>query len=119
MSQLNRLKDWCRHAFAVEGPSQELSAEDHQLIDRLADFLVRRRLSMPALLILDSSRPLTFLGAQMLTFLSPFATLLFSPAQYQRFTHLLEHRANIEVLINAIVAADAGEKNRSADTSNA
>ena len=106
MSRLNSLKAWYRHAFAVEGTAQQLEEEDRQLIDRLARFLVRRRLAMPALLVLDSGRPLSFLGSQMLTFLSPFATLLFSPAQYQRFTRLLERRANIDLLIDAIAAVD-------------
>lgn len=100
---MDRLKAWWSHAFAVEGPEEEPAAEDRELVERLARFVVRRRMSAPALMVLESGRPLSFLGSQLLAFLAPFATLVFSPVEYDRFVQLLGKRSSIDLLIDAIV----------------
>ncbi len=42
---MDRLKAWWSHAFAVEGPEEEPAAEDRELVERLAQFVVRRRMT--------------------------------------------------------------------------
>jgi hypothetical protein len=103
-----RLREWWAHAFAVDGGPPVLSPEERELLERLAGQVVRRRLVAPALLALESGRPLSFLGSQVLAFLAPFATVLFSPVEYDRLVQLLERRHSVDALIEAIVRQDEG-----------
>ena len=105
-SRIGRLRTWCAHAFAVESPDAPFDDGERQLADRLAGFVVRRRMTSPALMALESSRPLSFLGSQFLVFLAPFATLLFSSQEYQRLTRLLERRRGLDLVVDAIVARE-------------
>ena len=103
MSAVERLRTWAAHAFAVEGSSDNpFDEEEVALAGRLAGFVVERRLTTPALMLLESGRPLNFVGSQLLAFFSPFVTLVFSPTEYDRFVRLLEKRRGIDLLIEAI-----------------
>ena len=102
-SPMMRFKNWCAHAFAVSPPGSEITEEDHALADRVAAFLVRRRLTVPAIMLLETGRPLNFVGSQFLTFLSPFVSIIFTrSAEFDRFTQFLEKRASIPCLIDHI-----------------
>jgi len=94
-----------RHAFALRSPLGPLNREDHALLSKLADAVVRRRMAAPAILFLGSLRPLGYMGSQAMVFLRPFATLLFKPSDYERLTAILERREGIDALLNAIEAA--------------
>jgi hypothetical protein len=107
MSGLRRLSAWCAHAFALEGPPREPDPREGEVARRLAQFLARRQLITPALLLLESGRPLNFVGSQVLAFLAPFATLVFAPDEYEVLVRLLERRQGIEVLIEALAAEEA------------
>lgn len=109
MSQMVRLKAWWAHAFAVEGDGGELEGEDRALVERLADSVVRRRMSAPALMMLEGGRPLNFVGSQVLAFMAPFATLIFAPAEYDRFVRLLERRKCVDWLVEAIAERESRE----------
>ena len=107
MSQVNNIKAWWRHGFAVEDPEADWSQADRELVGRLAEFIVRRRLGAPALMALEAGRPFNFLGSQALTFLAPFATLVFSAAEYERFTRILERRQSVDLLLGAIARCES------------
>ena len=103
MSRVERLRAWWSHAFAVEPPADRLIDESEQeLIDRVADFLVRRGLAAPAVMLLEVGRPLNFVGSQLLVFLGPFISLIFNPGELKRFTRLLAKRGAIDALVEAI-----------------
>jgi len=72
------------------------------VFDRLASWLVERRLETPAILFLESSRPLSFVGAQAMHFFQPLASVLFSTRDYERLARLLEERDNFEILLATI-----------------
>ena len=61
----------------------------------------------PRPMALEACRPLNFLGSQALTFLAPFATLVFSRDEYQRFTRMLERRQSIDLLAEAIAQRES------------
>ena len=105
-SRIDRLKTWCAHAFAVEAPDAPFDDDERQLADRLAGFVVRRRMTTPALMALESSRPLGFISSQVLVFLAPFAPLLFSTDEYERLTRLVEKRRGVDLVIDAIAARE-------------
>ena len=107
MSRIVEIKARWRHAFAVASPEGDWSREDRELVERLAGFIVRRRLGAAALMALEAGRPFNFLGSQALTFLAPFATLVFSTDEYERFTRLLERRQSIDLLIEAITERES------------
>jgi hypothetical protein len=90
--------------------SEEISEDDRALIAKLSDWLVERRLETPAVLFLESVRPLSFVGAQGMYFLEPFARAIFNVKDYERLARMLERRENLELLVRAIEdAADARE----------
>lgn len=71
-------------------------------------------MEIPAVLFLESVRPLSFVGSQAMVFFQPFAQTLFPWPQYERFTELLSERENLERLTRLIEteadARDAREK---------
>ena len=107
MFQINSLKARWRHAFALEDPAAGWSEDERALAERLAEFIVRRRMGAAASMALEACRPLNFLGSQALTFLAPFATLVFSRDEYQRFTRMLERRQSIDLLAEAIAQRES------------
>ena len=107
MPRLARFRAWCSHAFAFGGDPQEISALDRELVQRLADWLVQRRLGAAALMMLESGRPLSFMGSQLMLFLQPIATLVFAADEYGRLCRLLERRESVDMLIEAIGARES------------
>ena len=107
MFQINSLKARWRHAFALEDPEAGWSEDERALAERLAEFVVARRMGAAASMALEACRPLNFLGSQALTFLAPFATLVFSRDEYQRFTRMLERRQSIDLLAEAIAQRES------------
>jgi len=102
-SRQTRFSAWWSHAFAVETSEDGFDAEDEALAERLARFVVRRRMTAPALLVLETGRPFNFIGSQFLVFLYPFVTLIFSAAEFERFILFLEKRPSIEFLVDKIL----------------
>ncbi len=69
------------------------------LINKIAQKVVDYRLSPVAIVFLESSKPISFLGNQFLIFMQPFYRALFSFREYEEITAMLEDRKNIEALI--------------------
>ena len=79
-----------------------LPPEDQALFDRMARWIVERRMETPAVLFLESSRPLSFVGAQAMHFFQPLASVLFAGPDYERLARLMEDRANLSILLATI-----------------
>ncbi|MDI6783897.1 MAG: hypothetical protein QME64_07365, partial [bacterium] len=71
-------------------------------IDKAAQFIVNRRLEVPAIMALQSMTPLNFIGSQTLVVLEPFLGPFFSQEDYQKLIEILEHRDGIELFIQRI-----------------
>jgi hypothetical protein len=69
------------------------------LINKIAQKVIDYRLSPVAIIFLESSKPLSFLGNQFLIFMQPFYRALFSFREYEEIAAMLEDRKNIEALI--------------------
>jgi len=85
----------------------DFGPEDEQLISKVAERICRMRMTVPAIFLLESSKPLAFLGGQLLIFLEPFVQTLFNFAQYQRFALLMEDRDNWERLLRKLEDLEA------------
>ena len=73
-----------------------------ELIDRLARRAAQAGLSAPAILFLESYKPLAFLSAQMLWATLPFTSMLFSASDLRELARLLEDRASVNELIERL-----------------
>ena len=101
--------NWLKHAFAIDSPEQIKPNETQRaLVEKLCAEVVRRRLTAPALLMLEMSRPLNYVSAQFLHFLQPFATVLADKNEYENLTLFLEQRGSIDYVCGRIEALEAG-----------
>src|SRR5262249_34744056 len=82
--------------------SEPLAADDRALLDRLARRIVELRLELPAILTLETSKPLSLLAGQTLVFMEPVVQSIFSVPDYRRFALLIERRDAVEALIQGI-----------------
>jgi hypothetical protein len=96
-------------------PQDGFNSDDEVLVNKVAEKIVRMRMTVPAVFFLESSKPLAFLGGQLLIFLEPFVQTLFNFRQYQRFALLMEDRSNWERLIRRVedLEAEYAEKEKS------
>jgi hypothetical protein len=86
-----------RHAFAVESPTAlTMTDETRVLIDDLCQGLVRRQLVAPALILLEMSRPLNYVGAQGLHALTPLLGAVVQPQKMKELAEFFEHRGSVE-----------------------
>ena len=75
-----------------------------QLLDDLTRRIDKLGMIAPAILFLETYKPLAFLGAQLLWFAQPFFSLGFNQADWRDFTLLVEDRVGIEDLIARLEA---------------
>jgi len=81
--------------------------EEEALLDRIAKAVVRRSMTAPAIFLLESSKPLSFLGSQFLHFLSPIVHSVLDARELDRLAVMLERRDTVEELIRRIEDAEA------------
>lgn len=87
---------------------QELAPEERDLIRRIAQKIVERQMTVPAILFLESVKPLNYIGSQVLVFLEPFMhAILKSVKDYNLFRKMMEKRDNVERLLQKIEELDA------------
>lgn len=79
-----------------------VSEEAAAAVDRVARFVVRFGLTVPAILALESMRPLSFVGSQFMHVLSPSVTAVLSAREWDAMAVLLEDRRGLDYLIEHI-----------------
>lgn len=84
------------------GTADALPPEDEQLLLAVARRVAQYRMEVPAVLFLESVRPMNFVGSQAMVFFSPLVQAVFPMPQYERFAKLLEDRENLERLARMI-----------------
>ena len=105
--KLAQLRAGLRHAFAVQPEDHLLAIEDVQLLERIADVIVNRRMAAPATMFLESMGPMNFLGSQALHFLTPILDCAFNTKEVEQVARLLERRDTVTRLITIIEAKSA------------
>ena len=100
MAEIKKIIEGFKHAFATEGV--KLEDCDTDLISKLADIVVRRNMSVPAIMLLESVRPLNFVGSQAMVFFKPIISRFFTKVEYDKLATLLEKREVIDRLIKEI-----------------
>ena len=109
--------DWLRNAFAIETrESLEVTARQAELVDRACEEVVRRRMTTPALVVLETGRPLHFVASQAIHFFEPIVGSLFGAEDMREFANFLEQRGSVDYLVKRLEAwndrkasSDSGE----------
>jgi len=87
--------------------------EDEAMLDRIAGAVVRWGMGVPAIFLLESAKPLSFIGGQFLHFLSPIVHSVANVKELDRLAVLMERRETVEELIVRIERAEAAPPPRS------
>ena len=78
-----------------------------ELLDKIAQAVVKRNLTAPAVFFLESVKPLSFIGSQVMVFFDPLVRSVFNIKGYNDVRLALEDRGNLELLLLAIEKYDA------------
>ncbi len=111
--KLAQLRAGLRHAFAVRTETQPFAIEDVQLLERIAEVIVKRGMGAPATMFLESMGPMNFLGSQALHFITPIIECAFNVKEVEQIARLLERRDTVTRLI-AIIEAKSAPKGATA-----
>jgi hypothetical protein len=90
------------HAFSTKAEADVFTSEDLGLLERVADAVVKRGMTAPATVFLESLGPMNFLGSQALYFLTPIVEWAFNAKEVEQVARLLERRDTISRLITII-----------------
>ncbi len=93
--------------FKDNPPEKSLNQEEENTLKKVAQKIVDNRMTVPAILFLESVKPLNFVGSQVLHFFQPFVQMLFSASEYEKFASTMERRESVERLICFIEDFDA------------
>jgi hypothetical protein len=94
---------WLKHAFALsDGESAEPTASQREAIDRILQEVVRRRMTVPAVMLLETCRPLNYVGSQLLVFFSPLMKIALGTQAQDDFARFLERRGSIDYLLDRL-----------------
>jgi hypothetical protein len=91
-----------------------IGADDLALLDRVAARVVELHMEIPAILTLETAKPLTVIAHQSLIFFEPMLQSLFRLSDYRSFTALVERREVVEALITRIEALAESDRARRA-----
>ena len=95
--------DALKHAFAIQSETDTVFTEEQKnLVDKVCREISRRHLTTPALIFLESFRPLNYIGSQILHYFHPFISAITNANGYRIFTEFLEKRSSVDYLYDRI-----------------
>ncbi len=83
------------------------SDDERALLDKVAKKVVEWKMAVPAIMTLESVKPLNFIGAQAMIFFEPIVQSLLNLKDYDTFRGMLERRESVEALLLRIEHFDA------------
>lgn len=97
-----------KDAFALppEGEKPKLTERQSELLDKLAQKVVSYRMTIPAIMFLETAKPLSYVGSQTMVFFEPMVKAVFNVAEYDEIRILMEDRRNVEELLARIERFD-------------
>lgn len=106
-SFITRAKKWLAHAFAVRGDEADAPTElEESVADSICREITVRKLTTPALVFLESVRPLNYVSSQLMHFFSPLVACLCQPQKYDAFARFLERRESVDYLCRRLEELD-------------
>lgn len=97
------------------GENEPLTPRQEEILTKIAQKVVHWKMSVPAILFLESVKPLNYVGSQMMAFFEPMFQAVFSWNDYDEFRIMMEERGTVERLLRRIeqLDAEAQEKEKS------
>ena len=89
-------------AFSLERYQRPLNESDRQLLSQLARKITQRELQAPAIFILESAKPLSYLGSQALAFFQPILSGLFVGNDFKQIQNILESSHSLDFLLQVL-----------------
>ena len=74
----------------------KVTPEQAAAVDKVGKFIVRFGMTVPAILALESVRPLSYVGSQFMHLLSPSIGAFLTVPEWDAMAHLLEDRRRLE-----------------------
>ena len=110
----DKVREELSHAFSTKSEAEVFTIEDLALLERMADAVVKRGMTAPATVFLESLGPMNFLGSQALYFLAPIVEWALDAKEIEHAARLLERRDTISRLITMIDAKSAPQASQGA-----
>jgi hypothetical protein len=85
----------------------KLTPQQEEILTKIAKKVVHWKMSVPAVLFLESVKPLNYVGSQMMAFFEPFVHALFSWKDYDEVRKMMEERGTVEKLLQRIEQLDS------------
>jgi len=90
-----------------KGVEEKLTPQQEEILTKIAKKVVHWKMSVPAVLFLESVKPLNYVGSQMMAFFEPFVHALFSWKDYDEVRVMMEDRGTVERLLRRIEELDS------------
>jgi hypothetical protein len=101
--------NWFKKAFAVDPPGPAKPTEIQEaVVDQVCREIVKRHLTTPALIFLETFRPLNFIGSQAMHFFQPIVSAVLRGDGYLHFTEFLEQRGSVDYMCRRIEELEGG-----------
>jgi hypothetical protein len=84
-----------------------LTEQEDAVMEKIAKWVVKKQFTVPAILFLESIKPMNFIGSQVMVFFEPIVQSVFTFKDYTLFREALEKRESVEILLRKIEARDA------------
>ncbi len=120
---MGSLRSKLKHAFAVDAPGAvEPTEAQRPAVEWICTQVAKRNMTLPGLIVMEMTRPLNWIGAQVMHLTSPGVWAI-APKHiyggYQNFATFLEKRGSVEYMCRRIEELEAEylekEKTRKAD----
>lgn len=112
----SRFTAWLRNAFATGPAAAAMVKDDEALLDRVVAWVAARRLAAPVSVMLESMKPLGYVGSQAMVMAEPIVSMTLqvfpglskhlSEQEFRRLARLLEKRDTIDLLLARIEKAE-------------
>lgn len=98
-----KIKSKLSSAFRVdEEENWEPTERQRIIVEKLAVWVVNHRLTLPAVMTLESVTPLNYLGSQTMVFFHPFVSAFLNTGDYKEFQEMLEYRKSLGYMIQVL-----------------
>ncbi len=91
----------------------ELTEREKGALSKLARLIVSMGLTTPAIILLESSKPIGFLGSQFFLFFEPLVRIIPGTASISRIRSGLGKREGIEYILQEIEKEDSSRRRKS------
>lgn len=88
-------------------PKQPYTEEELAILDKLAKKVVAWKMAVPAIMTLESVKPINYVSSQAMVFFEPIVQSIFNFKDYDTFRAMLERRETIEMLLLRVEHYDA------------